>query len=86
MTCDSREWDRRRLAKVEELIEAYEDAILQLSSGAVQSYHLDTGQTRTSVTTMHLSQLKSTLSELEAKRDTYLSRLGCGRRYIRPVW
>jgi len=84
--CNDIAWIKARIAKTEELIEKYEDAILALSTGAVQTYHLDTGQTRQSVTKMHLSQLKSTLAELEFRREAYLSQLGCGRAHIRPAW
>lgn len=86
MSCNDTDWIRARLTKTEALIEAYEDAILKLSSGAVQTYSLDTGQTRTSVSKMHLTQLRATLSELESRREAYRSQLGCGRAYIRPVW
>ena len=73
-----------RHPKTEELIEKYEDAILAISTGAVQTYHLDTGQTRQSVTKMHLSQLQAT-GKTRARREVY-SQLGCGRAHIRPAW
>src|SRR5690606_3062751 len=75
--CNDIAWIKARIAKTEELIEKYEDAILALSSGAVQTYHLDTGQTRQSVTKMHLSQLQGALAKLESRREAYLSQLGC---------
>ena len=84
--CNDIAWIKARIAKTEELIEKYEDAILVFSTGVVQTYHLDTGQTRQSVTKMHLSQLQGTLAKLESCRESYLSQLGCGRAHIRPAW
>jgi hypothetical protein len=77
MACsDDSEWIKARIAKTKELIEAYEDAILQLSTGA-QSYHLDTGQTRQVVTKAQLSQLRNALNGLENRLATLHARL-CG--------
>lgn len=87
MSCDDRAWLRRRLAKVEELIERVEDAILQLSSGAVVSYSLDTGQSRQTVTKQSIGQLKNLLESLESRRNALRSRLGCGGSgYMGPGW
>jgi hypothetical protein len=87
MACeDDTAWLEARLAKTKTLIEAYEDAILQLSTGAVQSYQLDTGQTRQSVTKQQLSQLRNTLEGLYALYAALRARL-CGAGVIvRPVY
>lgn len=77
------EYLQSRITRTEELIEATEDAIAALTGGA-QSYHLDTGQTRTTVTKAQLSQLKTTLTSLENRRATLRARrCGAGTR-VRP--
>jgi len=87
MHCDDSAWLRQRLAKTEALIEQVEDAILQLSTGAVLSYSLDTGQSRQSVTRQSLGQLKNLLSNLENRRAALRSRLGCGgSKQMAPGW
>lgn len=83
MACDAT-WIKERIARTEELIVAYEDAIAALAGGA-QSYTLDTGQTRQVVTKADLSQMRSALSMLENRREAYRSRLyGTGRVVARP--
>lgn len=86
MTCTDTTWLEARITKTKELIEAYENAILALSTGSVQSYQLDTGQTRQSVTKQQLSQLKNTLDSLENRYATLQARLGCARGYGRPAF
>jgi hypothetical protein len=84
MACsDDSEWIKARIAKTKELIEAYEDAILQLSTGA-QSYHLDTGQTRQVVTKAQLSQLRNALNGLENRLATLQARLCGGHVHVMP--
>lgn len=85
MPCDDTEWIKRRLARTEELIEKIEDAIEALAGGA-QHYHLDTGQTRQSVTKAQLASLRSQLASLEQRRADLRARLcrRAGRAYIRP--
>jgi len=85
--CDDRQWMRARLEKTEALIVQVEDAILQLSTGAIQSYSLDTGQSRSSYTKQSIGQLKNLLSALENRRAAYRSRLGCGgSKQLAPGW
>lgn len=86
MTCDDTEWLTARLEATKVLIVAYEAAILALSTGAVQSYQLDTGQTRQMVTKQQLSQLRNVLDALENRYATLQARLGCGRAYGRPAF
>lgn len=76
-------WNAERITRTKTMIVAYEDAILALSSGA-QSYTLDTGQTRQTVTRAMLSDLKSTLSSLENRLATYQARACGGGTYVRP--
>ena len=86
MDCDDSEWLEARLEKTKTLIVAYEDAILALSTGAVQSYSLDTGQTRQVVTKQQISQLQNTLESLENRYAVLRAQLGCTTRIGRPVY
>lgn len=57
-------WIEERITQTKATIVAIETAILALSSGA-QSYTLDTGQSRQTVTKANLSELKNTLKYFE---------------------
>lgn len=65
-----------RITAVEAQIVAYEAAVLALGSG-VQSYELDTGQTRQRVTKVDLLRLQNLLDGLMNRRQT-LRALLCG--------
>ncbi len=80
-SCDDRAWDLERLAETEALIRKYEKRIDELES---QSYALDTGQTRQSVTKANLSELRNILSNLDNRRATIRARLGCGQMNVIP--
>ena len=78
---------QERITKTKALIEAYEDAILAISSGGVQAYQLDTGQSVQNVTKINLSTfhkaldgLYNRLATLEARRN------GTGVLTVRPAW
>jgi hypothetical protein len=74
-----------RIARTQELIVAYEDAIEALLGGA-QSYSLDTGQTRQQVTKAQLSQLQLGLERLENRLSVLEARL-CGAGIVaRPAF
>jgi len=83
--CDDTVWIIDRINATKTLIIKYEAAIDALSSG-VQSYQLDTGQTRQLVSKAQLGSLQSTLAGLESRLATYQQRLGCARIYVRPAW
>lgn len=84
--CSGDDWIKARIVKTRELIEKYEDALDQLSAGAVQSYQLDTGQTRQMVTKADLGNIQRTLSRLESRLGTLEARLGCAQSIGRPAW
>lgn len=84
MSCDD-DWITERIGRTRELIVRYENAIDAIASG-VQSYSLDTGQTRQVVTKAQLGSLQLTLSRLEARLSIYEQRLGCARLIVRPHW
>lgn len=70
----SNEWLEERITATAALIEAYETAILALSSGSAQSYTLDTGQTRQTVTRQQVGELKNTLAHLDTRLQGYYTR------------
>jgi len=61
-------------AQVESIINALIDTILQLSSGAVVSYTLDTGQGKQIVTRENLSDLNNQLNSYLSMRDVLCAR------------
>lgn len=75
--CDETTWIQARLTATKALIEAYEAAILALSTDSVQMYQLDTGQTRQMVTKANLTSMRSALSSLWTQYDSLRARLGC---------
>lgn len=67
-------------------IVAYEDAALALAGGA-QSYTLDTGQNRQTVTKMDLRSMQITIDSLYNRCATLEARLnGSGSFTARPKW
>lgn len=72
------DWLDARITKVEALIEAFETAMTAVAGGA-QSYSLDTGQTRQTVTKANLAEMRITLDQLENRRaELRLRRHGAG--------
>ena len=68
-------------------IVAYEDASLGLASGAIQSYTLDTGQSRQTVTKLELSVLQKAINGLYNRCATLEARLNrSGVLTVRPGW
>ena len=67
-------------------IVTYEDAALALAGG-VQSYTLDTGQSRQTVTKLDLSAIQNTIESLYNRCATLEARLnGSGTITARPAW
>lgn len=76
-----------RIEKTKAIIVAYEDAILQLESGAVQSYSLNTGQTTQNVTRFDVARLQASLDGLYNRLATLQTRLtGSGTIVAGPAW
>jgi len=69
-----------RIDKVKAQIETYEDAITALSTGA-QTYMLDTGQSRQSVTRANLASLNKTLNDMEVKLQRLNAQM-CGGVFV----
>jgi len=74
-----------KITKVEALIDAYEDAILALATSGAQSYTLDTGQSRQTVTKAQLSDLRLSLRELENRRSELRTRRYGSAHHARPA-
>ncbi len=86
MATDQTTWIEARIAATEIAIVAYEDAMIALSTGS-QTYSLDTGQTRQTVTKANLSEMRNALAELENRLDVYRAKLGLGNGFImRPAY
>ena len=67
-------------------IVAYEDAATALAAG-VQSYTLDTGQTRQTVTKLDMRGLQLAIDQLYNRCATLEARLnGSGTVTVRPAW
>ena len=70
---------------IQEQIRAYNAAILALTTGQVQSYSLDTGQTKQTVTKNNLAALTATRQSLMNELCTLQARLdGSGSITVRP--
>lgn len=82
-----REWLSQRIANTKLIIEEYETAILQLQSGAVQSYTLNTQQTTQTVSRFDVSRLSAQLPGLYNQLTTLQARLsGCNVLTAGPAW
>jgi uncharacterized SAM-dependent methyltransferase len=76
---------RSRITAIEAQIVAYEAAALALATGGVQSYTLDTGQSKKTVTKLDLVNLQATINGLMNQLVVYEARLtGNGVLIARP--
>lgn len=76
-----------RITATEAMIVAYEAAIEALAVGGIQTYTLDTGQTRQTVTRMDLMDLQKTIDTLYNRCISLDYRLNGGNVSItRPAW
>ena len=76
-----------RITATKAQIVAYEDAAFSLGEGTIQSYTIDTGQTRQTVTKLELSILQSVIDSLYNRCATLQARLdGSGSIMAMPVW
>lgn len=74
-----------RIAATKLQIVAYEDAALALAGG-VQSYTLDTGQSRQQVTKLDLGAIQKTIESLYNRCATLEARLSGGTVTVIPAW
>jgi hypothetical protein len=86
MTCPSitDAFLEEQITATKALIVAYQAAVLSLGTGAVQSYQLDTGQTRQLVTKANLGSLRLSLDSLYNLLATLEARLCGAGVYARP--
>ena len=80
------EWLKERIEATKAIIEAMEDAILGLSVGTQQSYTLDTGQTRTTVTKKNMVVLENALDSAYNRLATLTARCEGAAGQARPAW
>lgn len=84
---DSRAFWIERLNATRALIIEYETAALGLTQNTIQSYTIDTGQTKQTVTRSNLYSMTLALEGLYNRAATLEARLGCGgTTYARPVF
>lgn len=76
-----------RITATKAMIVAYEDAATALGSGGTQSYTLDTGQSRQTVTKVDLADIQKTIDSLYNRCATLEARLnGSGVVTGGPSW
>jgi hypothetical protein len=76
-----------RITATKALIEAYETAVTELGvAGGVQSYTLDTGQSRQTVTRADIPALNRMIDSLYNRLATLQARLYGGTVTARPAW
>ena len=85
---------KERIVKLKAMIEAYEDAIIAITSDGVKSYQLNTGQNDSRVTKLDVPDLQAQLDEMvnrlcrwQQKVDDIEAGLGSGRpTQVRACW
>jgi hypothetical protein len=76
-----------RITAIQTQIIAYEAATLALANDGIQSYDLDTGQTRQKVTKLDLQWIQSILNSLYNQLTIWELRLNGGGTIIgKPQW
>lgn len=77
-----------RIKATKATIIAYENAVLALGeAGGIQSYTLDTTQSRQTVTRADIPRLQTMIGSLYNQLVTLEARLGCGgSTYAGPAW
>ena len=79
-------WLQARITATQTQIEAYEAAILAVSSGQTQSWTLDTGQTRETVTKKNVATYEAALDRLYNRLAVLEARLNGAVLQVRPRW
>ena len=76
-----------RITAVKAQIVALEDTMVSLSSGAIESYTLDTGKSRQTVTNSNIGLISATIDSLYNRLAVLQARLnGNGVSIGRPSW
>lgn len=82
----STEFLKARIAATEAMILVYEDAMLALGSGAIQSYTLDTGQNRQTVTKSNLTEMRNVVDSLYSRLAMLEKRCFGSVLTVAPAW
>lgn len=78
---------KERITATKALIVAYEDALLAITTGGAESYTLDTGQSRQTVTKLDIGMLNKAIDTLGNRCVTLEARLtGSGSTTMVPAW
>lgn len=77
-------WWAARLEKAKQHVEELEDAISGLNDGSIQSYQLDTGQSRTLVTKQQMSPMYLALQRAENRVAALDSRVNGASVHVLP--
>jgi vacuolar-type H+-ATPase subunit D/Vma8 len=80
------EFLQERITATETAIAAYEDAVLAIGTEGVESYILDTGQSRQNVTKIDLASMQRTLDSLYNRLATLQARLNGANIMVIPEW
>lgn len=72
--CLDLEWEQARLDKTKAIINALDDAILQLSTTGILEYHLDTGQSKQRVTRQDVARMTEMRAVLFNQYDALCAR------------
>lgn len=68
------------------MIDAYEAAMLALGSASIQSYTIDTGQNRQTVTKMNITEMRRLVDQLYNRLSTLEARLFGAGTMSAPLW
>ncbi len=74
-----------RIEAIKTQIEAYEQALTTFATSNVQSYTLDTGQTRQTVQRAEISSMKNTVKSLYSLLDDLDARVNGASVILRPL-
>lgn len=77
---------RERITATEIMIATYEDAMIALGNGSIQSYTLDTGQNRQTVVKMNITEMRRLVDQLYNRLATLEARLFGGSVVAAPLW
>ena len=77
---------QERIDAIKLMIVEYQTAQASLASGAIESYTLDTGQTRQTVTKLNIGTLQNLIDSLFNQYATLSARLEGGTVLVRPQW
>lgn len=79
-------WYEQRLAKAMAHVEELEEAISGLLDGSIQTYQLDSGNTRTLVSKQQMSPMYLALQRAEARVSALEARVCGASSRILPDW